>query len=142
MNIFTRLKAYLRFKEAMRQADAQLVKTGQRHYVLPGKFCDLFICDRHNFRGLRLKHYITNSHAKMAEVVRECFYHTPYKSGTGAMEMEDLEKRWERYYVWYERERRRKAAHKVEQRKKRHELRRKLRQARKEVRNERREKKA
>ena len=133
MNIFVKFKAYLRFKEAMRQADEKLVKTGQRHYVLYGKFCDLVVTDRVNFRRLRMKHYITNRRAKMADVAEECLYHTPYASGNGAMDAEKLVRRWEEYYIWYEVERAHRAIHKKEQRRKRRELRKKRRLERKEA---------
>lgn len=130
MNIFTRLKAYLHFKEAIRQADERLLTSGQRHYVLPGKFCDLVVTDRQNFRGLRMKHYITNRRAKMIDVVKECFYHTSYADGHGAMDAERLAIRWDQYYLWYEKGRNEKTAFKREQRRKRRELRKKRKEAR------------
>lgn len=135
MNIFIKFKAYLRFKEAMRQADEKLETTGQRHYVLKGKYCDLVVTDRINFRRLRMKHYITNKNAKMVDVAKECLYHTPYASGNGAMDAEKLAQRWVEYYAWYEVARWRKAAHNKEQRMKRCQLRKKRREARKEARN-------
>lgn len=135
MNIFIKFKAYLRFKEAMRQADEKLATTGQRHYVLYGKYCDLVVTDRVNFRRLRMKHYITNKKAKMVDVANECLYHTPYANGNGAMDDEKLARRWDEYYEWYEVERWRKAMHKKEQRRKRRQLRKKRRETRKEARN-------
>lgn len=135
MNIFVKFKAYLRFKEAMRQADEKLVTTGRRHYVLYGKFCDLVVTDRVNFRRLRMKHYITNTSAKMADVAKECLYHTSYANGNGAMDEDKLAMRWDEYYAWYEVERWRKAMHNKEQRRKRRQLRKKRRDARREARN-------
>ena len=119
----------------MRQADKKLETTGQRHYVLKGKYCDLVVTDRINFRRLRMKHYITNKNAKMVDVAKECLYHTPYASGNGAMDAEKLAQRWVEYYAWYEVARWRKAAHNKEQRRKRRQLRKKRREARKEARN-------
>lgn len=134
MNIFIKFKAYLRFKEAIRQAEEKLKSTGQRHYVLRGRFCELVVTDRKNYRGMRMKHYISDAEAKIADVVERCLYHTSYRDGVGAMSVEELDKRMNKYYDWYESARREKRIYKRQQRKKRREMRKKIRQKRKEVR--------
>lgn len=52
MNIFRKIRASLRLREAVRQADEKHKETGERYYVMPagGKKGQLIIMDRKNFR--------------------------------------------------------------------------------------------
>ena len=57
MNIFRKIRASLRLREAVRQADEKHKETGERYYVMPagGKKGQLIIMDRKNFRKLKQK---------------------------------------------------------------------------------------
>ena len=96
MNIFKRFKAFLRFREAIRQADAAFVKTNQRHYVLPTPDGMLIIMNRKNFRELKRKGYIDRS-TYILGLEKGCLYCTPYSNGTRGMNSETREERYQRY---------------------------------------------
>lgn len=96
MNIFKKLKAYLRFREAIRQADKAYVNTNQRHYVLPTPDGMLIIMNRKNFRELKRKGYI-DRRAYVLGLEKGCLYCTPYGNGTRGMNNETREERFKRY---------------------------------------------
>ena len=82
MNIFKRFRALLRFREAVKVADAAHKKNGQKYYVLPQTDGKLIVMDRKNFRGLRRKGYISRN-ASLASVASYCVYCTPDARGRG-----------------------------------------------------------
>lgn len=96
MNIFKKFKAYLRFREAIRQADKAYVNTNQRHYVLPTPDGMLIIMNRKNFRELKRKGYI-DRRAYVLGLENGCLYCTPYGNGTRGMNNETREERFKRY---------------------------------------------
>lgn len=96
MNIFKKFKAYLRFREAIRQADKAYVNTNQRHYVLPTPDGMLIIMNRKNFRELKRKGYI-DRRAYVLGLEKGCLYCTPYGNGTRGMNNETREERFKRY---------------------------------------------
>lgn len=102
MNPFKKLKAYLRYREAVRKADEAHVQTGERYYVIPasGKNKTLLIMNRTNFRKLKQKNYITRK-AFVRDLEKECFYCTPYRNGTGKLSNMDIAVRKSIYYNWY-----------------------------------------
>lgn len=102
MNIFQRLKATLRYDEAVRKADEAHEKTGNRYYVMPvyGSKGKLIITDRRNFRIMKKKGYI-NKDARVFHLEKECFYCTPYRNGSGKLMPEDAEIRRQSYMRWY-----------------------------------------
>ena len=73
MNIFRKIRASLRLREAVRQADEKHKETGERYYVMPagGKKGQLIIMDRKNFRKLKQK--ANASTARLMETVQLCF---------------------------------------------------------------------
>lgn len=96
MNIFKKFKAYLRFREAIRQADKAYVNTNQRHYVLPTPDGMLIIMNRKNFRGLKRKGYI-DRRACILGLESGSLYCTPYANGTRGMSTETRKERFKRY---------------------------------------------
>lgn len=96
MNIFKRFKAFLRFREAMRQADKAYAQTNQRHYVLPSPDGMLIIMNRKNFRELKRKGYI-DRRAYVLGLEKGCLYCTPYGNGTRGMSNQTCEERYQRY---------------------------------------------
>lgn len=108
MNIFRKFKASLRLREAVKMADKAHNRTGQRYYVMPqhhsgGK--KLIVMDRYNFRRLKLKHYI-HTDARIFDLVRECFYCTPYRNGNQFLSKENRKKKVIQYFAWVEADRR------------------------------------
>lgn len=101
MNFFIRLKAKLRFNEAVRKANKSFKETGNRHYVIPMSDGKLLVLDRPNFRKLKRKRYITHK-AFIRDLERECFYCTPYKNGTGELSAEAVELKKKQYFSWLE----------------------------------------
>ena len=88
-------------REAVRQAEDAYQKTGKRHYVMPyGYSKKLVIMDRHNFRKLKQKGYITYK-AFVRDLELECFYFTPYRDGRGAITPDARQKKREQYFRWY-----------------------------------------
>lgn len=107
MNIFRKLKASLRLREAIKMADKAHQQTGHRYYVMPqhgsyGK--KLVVMDRYNFRRLKMKHYIQRE-ARVFDLVRECFYCTGYRDGNQSLSPEDRKKKVIQYFAWVEADR-------------------------------------
>ncbi len=102
MNVFQKLKASLRLREAVKKAEDAHSQTGERYYVMPlsGSKGKLIIMDRFNFRKLKQKGYITHE-ARVRDLEMECFYFTTYRNGTSRIvpEMENLKR--QQYYRWY-----------------------------------------
>ena len=98
---WAKLKAYLRYKEAVRKADKAHSENGNRYYVMPtsGHSGQLVIIDRNNFRKLKLKHYINNS-SFVRDIEIECFYCTPYRNGLGQLPPDVIAKKRKQYYNW------------------------------------------
>lgn len=103
MNVFKKLKAYLRYREAVRKANEAHERTGERYYVMPasGTKRALLVMDRFNFRRLKHKGYITNK-AFVADLERECFYATPYRNGSAEFSTLVIEFKKRQYYAWYD----------------------------------------
>lgn len=100
---WAKLKAYLRYKEAVRKADKAHSENGNRYYVMPtsGHSGQLVIIDRNNFRKLKLKHYINNS-SFVRDIEIECFYCTPYRNGLGQLPPDVIELKKKQYFSWLE----------------------------------------
>lgn len=102
MNIFQKLKATLRLREAVKKADEAHSKTGERYYVMPlsGSKGKLIIMDRFNFRKLKQKGYISYE-AHVRDLETECFYFTAYRNGTCGIVPEVESFKRKQYYRWY-----------------------------------------
>ena len=98
-NFIRHFKDYLRLRAAIRTADEQHAKDGDRYYVVPSLDGQLLIMDRKNFKALKLKHYIEKK-VTLNDLRRECFYHTPYSNGTDVMPDEVRKLRAASYYAW------------------------------------------
>lgn len=101
LNIFQRLRASLRLREAIRKADKAHQLTGSRYYVMPttGKSGQLIILDRFNFRRLKLKGYI-NRNTFVKDLENECFYCTPYGNKSKRLSPEVINFKRLRYFSW------------------------------------------
>lgn len=101
MNIFKRISASLRLREAIRQTDEKHKETGERYYVMPagGKKGQLIIMDRKNFRKLKQKGYI-NHNTFVSDLECECFYCTPYKNGSGTLPSVVMTLKRKQYFSW------------------------------------------
>lgn len=101
LNIFQKLKATLRLREAINKADNAHNNSGERYYVMPtsGTSGDLIIMDRANFRKLKQKGYISRS-IYTRDLERECFYCTPYRNGSGELHPDILSLKREQYFSW------------------------------------------
>lgn len=100
MNPFTKLKAYLRLREAIKKADAAHAANGQRFYVIPAQDRQLVVIDKQNMKRLRQKHYL-HPNFTTHDLIRTCFYHTPYSNGEGAISPLQANLRRSFYYKWY-----------------------------------------
>lgn len=109
MNVFLKIFASLRFREAVKKADTAHAVNGHRYYVLPAddKSLKLIVMDRQNFRRLKTKKYI-NQNARVFHLVNESFYFTPYANGTGCLSAYDKVRKKELYYQWVDACRKRK----------------------------------
>ena len=67
-------------------------KSGKRKHALA-------VIDSANFRKLKQKHYISQR-ASVADLLRECFYHTPHRDGSGEIPKYKLEEKRAQYYRW------------------------------------------
>ena len=103
MNIFKKITASLRLREAVRKADEAHGENGQRYYVMPtsGTSGQLVIMDRNNFRKLKQKHYIKYS-TFVSDLERECFYCTAYRNGAGELSAEVIALKKKQYFSWLE----------------------------------------
>ena len=102
MNIFKKFRAYLRFREAVRQADAAHKKSHQRFYVLPDNRGNLIIMDRRNFRLMRRKRYISRA-ASVPELSFKSIYFTPNAKGEGGVPQEDIKTKFASYVSYLKR---------------------------------------
>lgn len=91
-NPFLQFTDYLRYREAVKQADKEHAKTGERYYVMPATVSEasasaikLLIMNRKTFRKLKQKHYISQI-ATQRDLLNECFYCTPYRDGNGYLD--------------------------------------------------------
>lgn len=98
-NLIRHFRDYLRLRAAIRMADEQHAKDGDRYYVTPSLDGQLLIMDRKNFRKLKQKHYI-GKNVTLNDLRRECFYHTPYANGSDSMPAFIRKQRAEAYYKW------------------------------------------
>lgn len=101
MNIFRKFRAYLQLREAVHQADKAHAETGERYYVLPSMDGKLVIMNRINFRKLKQKSYIDHK-IKIADLVAESFYFTPYANGGSYITKDFLKRKAKSYYSWIE----------------------------------------
>lgn len=102
MNVFRKLKASLRLRQAIKMADKAHRLTGHRYYVMPQHGSGgrkLIVMDRYNFRRLKMKHYIHHE-ARVLDLVRECFYCTGYRDGNQFLSSEDRKKKVIQYFKW------------------------------------------
>ncbi len=99
MNIFKKLKAFLRFREAVRKADEAHLMNRQRYYVIPASSDVLLVVDRKNFRGLRRKNYINRS-ATVQHLREHSVYHTPDAREMGGVPTEFLKEKFRDYVRW------------------------------------------
>lgn len=90
---------YLKLRKAIITADELHAKDSDRYYVMPGSDGKLIIMDRKNFKRLKRKGYI-NKNARLYDLRRECFYHTPYPDGSDIMPAYVRKDRAEAYYQW------------------------------------------
>lgn len=99
MNIFKKLKAFLRFREAVKQADKAHKMNRQKYYVVPAPGNTLLVTDRKNFRGLKRKRYI---HRDVSiDQLRACsVYHTPDAREMGGVPAEYLKEKFKDYVKW------------------------------------------
>lgn len=104
MNAFQKLYALLKLREAVNQSDKAHARNGERYYVMPtsGVSGKLVIVDRANFRKLKHKGYINNKKANMGDLEIECFYHTPYRNGTGEIAPDSIAAKRRQYFSWCE----------------------------------------
>lgn len=98
-NLFKRFFQYLRYREAVRKADSAHARTGERYYVMPTVNGNLIVMDRAGFRMMKKKRYI-NPHAKVRDLIGECFYMTPYRLGDGSLDRQGRRIRLRLYYSW------------------------------------------
>lgn len=104
MNIFKKLKAHLRYREAVKQAEKAHSETGERYYVMPA-FGDakksLLIMDRRSFRKFKQKGYVA-SRANVGDLELECFYCTAYRNGDAKLSEDYLAVKKRQYYAWFD----------------------------------------
>ena len=102
MNIFRKIKAWLRLNAAVIQADKAHACDGARFYVVPkGEGAKLLIMDRRNFRLLKMKGYI-DPRAKVMDLEKDCFYCTPHRDGSGRLPDEVVKMKRAQYWRWAE----------------------------------------
>jgi hypothetical protein len=99
MNIFVKFQSLLRLHEAIRQADAAHEKDGERYYIMPSSDGKLIIMHKRDLRLLKRKHYV-NDKATTQDLIKECFYCTPYTYGDGALPPEIRSEKKAQYLSW------------------------------------------
>lgn len=99
MNIFKKIVAYTRWYYAIKKADSEHERTGDRYYVIAGNGENLVVTDRRVFRKFKQKGYISRQ-ANVSDMLRECFYFTPYRNGDGFITKEYLDKKRKQYYSY------------------------------------------
>lgn len=108
-NIFHYIKDSLRLRDAIQRADKAYAENKQRYYVMPVTNGQLIVMDRDNFRILKRKRYIPQN-TTMKDVVRECFYCTPYANGSEPMPRLIQKLRAANYHKWCQQQRKQRKA--------------------------------
>lgn len=94
---FKRVRCWMRYAEAVSQADAAHISDGDRYYVVPFNHGGrLMVVNRHNFRLLKRKGYISTKKS-MQDVQHGAFYYTANRAGVG---MDEATKK-EREQLYY-----------------------------------------
>lgn len=97
MYIIRYIKAQLNYINAVRTADEQHSKTGERYFVLPEKKGKLWVTDKRTFRKLKAKGYFKKS-LKVKDLYGGCFYATPGRLGNDGMP-DNLQKMYKKLYI-------------------------------------------
>lgn len=69
-----------RLNKAIRMADEAKANNGQRHFVIKGAGRKLVIIDRAMMKRLRRKN-LMNKNVRVIDLLQECYYCTPDRSG-------------------------------------------------------------
>lgn len=98
-HIFRHFRDYLRLRAAVKMADEQHAKDGDRYYVVPSTNGQLLVMDRKNFKKMKQKGYIDKK-VNLNDLRRSAFYYTPYPNGSDAMNEALKKEGAEMYYAW------------------------------------------
>ena len=90
---------YLRYNQAVKLADENHARSGERFYVMPAADCKLIVVDRKNFRIMKQKSYYTHK-ANVIDLIRESFYFTPYRDESRRISPDDAQRKLSEYYAW------------------------------------------
>lgn len=104
LNFLQRLRYSLRFRRALQRAEEAHRQNGHQYYVMPihkDKRCRLIVMNRADFRAFKKKR-IVSPKATMYNMLRECFYRTPDKSGSGYLTPEQIAIGKQKYLNWCE----------------------------------------
>lgn len=97
MYIIRYIKAQLNYINAVRTADEQHSKTGERYFVLPERKGKLWVTDKRTFRKLKAKGYFKKS-LKVKDLYGGCFYATPGRLENDGMPG-NLQKMYKKLYI-------------------------------------------
>lgn len=99
MNPIWKLKARLTLDEAIKQADEAHAKNCERYYVLPNLDGKLVVMTKHDLKYFKRKGYV-GKQSHVIDLIRESFYFTPYRNGSGWITPEDKRIKRRQYYKW------------------------------------------
>ncbi len=102
MNIFKKLKASLRYSEAVRKADEALDKTGYAHYVIPMINNELLVLNVYDLHKIRQKGCISETIVNVNDLKHKCFYHTACKYGLYQLTDSEIKDKRRSYFTWVE----------------------------------------
>lgn len=99
LGYYYKLRDLLRLRRAVEMADEAHESTGERYYVMPTTDGKMIITDRYNFRIMKKKGYISLE-AKVMDLVKECFYCTPYRNGKEELPPDVVALKRRQYLSW------------------------------------------
>lgn len=100
MNILRTIIGFFRLKVAVRNAEEAHRRSGERFYVIPSvNKRQLVICNRRNFRIMRMKKYFHRDMV-MRDVDDACIYYTAHRNDGSPMSRDERKRRAAGYYRW------------------------------------------
>lgn len=93
------LRSFIQLQSAIIKADRYHQLNGQRHYVMPFPDGKLVIFSKDSFKDWKRKGYLQKL-SSVGSMERQCFYHTAYQNGNGAMDEDTILLREAVFYAW------------------------------------------
>jgi len=98
--LINRAKSIIDYQKAVKMADTEHAKDGERYYVLGGSTDGmLLVMNRSTLKKLKKEGRIDYS-ISVLTLEKKSFYHTPYSNGTGELTPADIVYKRKQFFRW------------------------------------------